>query len=80
MRLLRTASALLLLSLATPAMAGSAKGSFTVSMQVLPRVKTGLPENKRAAFITTSGPAATFCGAEGSASCAAIATLSLIHI
>ena len=70
---LRIATTLMLLSLATTAMAGTAKGSFTVSMQVLPRVKTGLADGKRPAFVTTAGSTATFCGAEGSTSCAAAA-------
>ncbi len=56
-----------------PTRADSTTGSFVVSLQVLPRVRTGLPGGQRPAFVATPGAAALPCGAEGSTACATAA-------
>lgn len=56
-----------------PARAESATGSFVVSLQVLTRVRTGLPGGQRPAFVAAPGAAALPCGAEGSTACATAA-------
>lgn len=72
MRITPRALALLATLVAMPAGAESASSSFTVSLRVLPRVRSGLPGNARAALVSTSSlDAALPCGAEGSASCEA---------
>jgi hypothetical protein len=69
----RLAAALMVAVLATPASSGSTGGSFTVTLRVLPRVRTGLPGGQRAAFVSTAGNPALPCGAENSAACSAAA-------
>jgi hypothetical protein len=61
----------------SPVRAENATGSFTLSLQVLPRVRTGLPAGQRAAFVAAPGSAALPCGAEGSATCATAATAAI---
>jgi hypothetical protein len=70
---LRLALALVAAFLAAPAWGGSATGSFSVALQVLPRVRTGLPGGQRAAFVSTAGARALPCGPENSAACIAAA-------
>lgn len=60
----------LLAALAAPAAAETSRAAFTVSLQVLPRVRTGLPAGQRAAFVAAPGGASLPCGVEGSAACA----------
>ena len=70
---LRLAVALVVAALAAPVWGGSATGSFSVTLRVLPRVRTGLPEGQRPAFVGTAGAPALPCGAENSATCVAAA-------
>lgn len=54
---------------AAPALGDSATASFTVTLRVLPRVRTGLPGGQRAAFVSGGSATLVPCGAEGSAAC-----------
>lgn len=75
-RPLRLALLFLAAAVATPALGDSATGSFTISLRVLPRVRTGLPGGQRPAFVSAGGSTLLPCGAEGSATCTtAAATL-----
>ena len=74
MTTLRLALALAAAAVGAPAWGGNATGSFAVTLRVLPRVQTGLPEGQRAAFVSTAGAPALPCGAENSAACIAAAT------
>jgi len=73
MRTVRLLLLVLVAAGAMPARGDGATGSFTVTLRVLPRVRTGLPGGQRAAFVGDGGAALLPCGAERSASCAAAA-------
>jgi len=73
---LRLALALTAATLGAPAWGGSATGSFSLTLRVLPRVQTGLPGGQRAAFVSTAGAPALPCGAENSAACITAAVVA----
>ena len=73
MRALRLAILFLAAAVAAPALGDGAMGSFTVTLRVLPRVRTGLPGGQRAAFVGDAGATLLPCGAERSPACASAA-------
>lgn len=64
---------LLAAAVAAPARGDGATSSFAVTLRVLPRVRTGLPGDQRAAFVGDGGTTLLPCGAERSAGCASAA-------
>jgi hypothetical protein len=71
MKATRVALALAASLAAGTATAEGARGTFSVSLRVLPRVSSGMPGGARAVLVTAADPSSAVpCGAEGSSACA----------